>query len=296
MNEDTSFEEFMGALDDSTDYQIDSESEATVEEPAEIDQQEDEASAEEENETPADESKAEEAEKKEDATPSEKPADAETFTLKVNKEEKTYSREEVISLAQKGADYDRVKEQLNQSRQANQELQSTLDSQKEAMAVLSALAEATGTDVPKLLDDLRIGALRKQGLSDDVARERIARDKVERENAELKAAAEKQQETETSAQRAEREIAEFRSEYPGTQITQELVDKLMNDVQNGMSLTQAYRKYEAAQKDERIAQLEAQLAAEKQNRDNRTSSPGSQRDSGGRNTKNDFDDFMDALS
>lgn len=294
MNEDTSFEEFMGALDDSADYQIAEESEATVEEPADEEEQ-DEAAAETAETEPDSESTGEKPNEKEATTPPEKEASPETFTLKVNKEEKTYSREEVISLAQKGADYDRVKEQLNQSRQANLEMQGTLDSQKEAMDVLSALAEATGTDVPALLEDLRMGALRKQGLSDDAARERIARDKVERENAALKAAAEKQKEAETPATRAEREISEFRSEYPATQITQELVDKLMPDVQNGMSLIQAYRKYESAQKDAKIAELESQLAAEKQNRDNRASSPGSQKDSGGRHTKNDFDEFMDAL-
>ena len=92
-----------------------------------------------------------------------------------------------------------------------------------------------------------------------------------------------------------RELAEFREQYPKVDLTQELLDKLMGDVAAGKSLTDAYRSYEASQKDERIAELERQLAAEKQNKENRTSSPGSQKDSGGRRTKDDFDDFKKAL-
>ena len=57
----------------------------------------------------------------------------------------------------------------------------------------------------------------------------------------------------------------------------------------------AYRKYEAAQKDAKIAELEKALAAEKKNKENRASSPGSQQDSGGRREKSEFDDFMEAF-
>ena len=221
----------------------------------------------------------------------------ETFTLKVNKEEKTYSREEVISLAQKGADYDRVKEQLERSRQNGVDLQAKLDGQSEAMEVLAEIAKDKGTDLPQLLDDLRIGLLQKQGLSEDAAKERLLRLKAEKETARLKAEkpAEKEPPAETLQQRVKRELEEFRNAYPNVQLTDELVGKLTPYVQKGDSMMGAYQKYEAAQKDAQIADLQRQLAAEKQNKENRISSPGSQKDTGGKRAKTEYDDFMEAF-
>ena len=291
-NENISFDDFMDEFDADAGYQTDSDTAQDME--VETTDEQSEPAAEGADDAKEDAPAAEAAPE----TPAQGSAQAgppsqETFTLKVNKEEKTYNREEVISLAQKGADYDRVKEQLGQSRQTNQQLQTQLDSQKEAMEVLAEIAKGTNMELPQLLDDLRMGLLRKQGLSDEAARERIARNKAEKENAALKAA--KAQQQETAAQRAQREVADFRSNYPEVALDQELVGKLMADVQGGMSLTEAYRKYESAQKDARIAELEAQVAAEKQNKTNRSSSPGSQRDSGGKRTKSEFDDFMEAF-
>jgi hypothetical protein len=74
------------------------------------------------------------------------------------------------------------------------------------------------------------------------------------------------------------------------------MDKLMPDVHEGKSLTEAYRKYEKAQTAAKIADLERQLAAQKQNAENKAASPGSQRDSGGRKTKSEYDDFMEAFN
>ena len=50
------------------------------------------------------------------------------------------------------------------------------------------------------------------------------------------------------------------------------------------------------EKENRIAELEKQLAAEKKNKENRAASPGSQKDTGGQRQKTDFDDFMSAFN
>ena len=150
-------------------------------------------------------------------------------------------------------------------------------------------------EIPAFLRNLRIGLLKKQGLSEDAANERLLRIDAERENAALKAAAETPAK-ETGAERAQREIAEFRENYPDVELTQEVLDQLMVDVQGGMSLTKAYQKNETAKKDAQIAELQRQLAAEKQNKENLAASPGSQRDSGGKRTKSDYDEFMEAFA
>lgn len=292
-NQDVGYDEFMSAFDEDLDYQNEAPEE-TVDTDTGVDA-DDGDTADEGDDVGADADQP--AAENPSANQEQQPAGGETFTIKVNKEERACTREEVISLAQKGADYDRVKDQLAESRKTATDLQGKLDEQQEAMDVLSEVAKDAGAEVSALLDNLRMGLLKKQGLSDDAAKERLARLKTEKENERLKAAqkpAEKAPQ-EDSSQRVRRELAEFREQYPKVELSDNLLSKLMPDVQKGKSLTDAYRGYEAAQKDERIAELERQLAAEKQNKENRASSPGSQKDSGGRRTKDDFDDFQKAL-
>lgn len=285
--QDISFEEFESALFEDEGNQTDTPEEA-VEENAGQAQKEQPAEGE---ETPEQPEGGEEQPEKPEA-----PA-LETFTLKVNKEEKTYSREEMISLAQKGVDYDRVKAQLEKSRQESAE---KLREHQELMDTLTQIAKDSGQDVAALLEDLQIGILQKQGLSADVARERLLRQRAEKEASALRAS---QQESKDSADRAKKEIEDFQSAYPDVEVTQALIDKLMPEVKGGKTLLSAYREMEASQqkaamdaKEARIAELERQLAAEKQNKENRAASPGSQKDTGGKRQKSEFDDFLEAFS
>jgi hypothetical protein len=62
-----------------------------------------------------------------------------------------------------------------------------------------------------------------------------------------------------------------------------------------MSLSTAYRKYERAQEQNRIAELERKLAAKQQNDKNKSRSPGSQKDSGGRRSRSEYEEFERAL-
>ena len=294
------FEDFMGAFDEDAGNHTDTPEEAEMEQ----DPQESEALADEEG-AEAGEPEAEEA--AEEVTEKEAPeADKDTFTLKVNKEERTYTREEVITLAQKGADYDRVKEQLGKSQQTATELQdrlAQLEPNLEHIAVLESLAKEMNSDVTKLLDNLRLSSYRKQGLSEDAANERLLRVKAERENEKLKSGKVAESTQDKSKQRVQQDLADFRKSYPDVALTEELLKELMPDIQNGKSMLQAYRNREIAgkdaiiaEKDQKIAELQRQIEAEKQNKANRASSPGSQKDSGGKRTKNEFDDFLDAFN
>lgn len=275
--QDTGYEEFMTGLE-GDGYQTETAAEPEVQEPEGQDPKQTDPEVPETE--PAEDAGPEgEGDPEPGQTDTDPVPEPQVFTLKVNKEERQVSREEVIELAQKGADYDRVKEQLK--------------GQQDAMDVLGALAREAQTDIPGLLDGFRLSMLKKQGLSEDAARERLAREKAERENEQLKA--NRQPPAETAAQRARREVEEFRQVYPKVELSDDLMKKLMSDVQEGKTLTEAYRNHEAAEKDAKIAELERQLEAEKQNRRNRAGSPGSQKDSGGRHGKSEFDDFMRAL-
>ena len=219
------------------------------------------------------------------------------FTIKVNKESREVNLSEMTELAQKGADYDRVKGQLTEARQESDRLRGEIEKNRSLLEILEIISEETKIPMEQLGDQLYMNLRKSGGSSDAEAASALENAKLKRENAQLKAA--KAQETsakEDSQARAEREIAEFHKEYPGVELTQELCEKLMGDVQGGATLTNAYRKMLAAEKDAQIAELQRQLAAEKQNKKNRVSSPGSQKDSGGKRQKSEFDDFVSAFA
>lgn len=220
-----------------------------------------------------------------------------TFTIKVNKEERQVGLAEMTGLAQKGADYDRVKGQLEASRQSEQTLRAQLDEQQGYMDVLKLISEQTDTPMEQLVEQLHVNMLKGKGMSEAEAKAEIRAAKAEKQlSAMREQQTRKQAAEEDSAARAQREVAEFRKQFPDVEITQELCEKLTPDIQAGMSMTNAYLKIENARKDAEIAELQRKQAAAKQNEKNRAQSPGSQRDSGGRRAKSDFDEFMAAFA
>ena len=222
-----------------------------------------------------------------------------TFTIKVNKEERTVGIDEMKALAQKGGDYDRIKEQNAQKQQTIDTLQAKLDgisSQQGALDILGIVAEKSGSTLEQLAESLYVNFRKTAGASEETAREELKSAKLEKELNAFKAQKTQQQEQESGGEaRAKQDLADFQREYPDVPITEELVDKLISDIQSGMSLSAAYRKYEKAQDAERIADLERKLAAEKKNAENKKKSPGSQIDSGSRQKADIFDEFMAAF-
>lgn len=293
---EASFEEFESAFNGDISNQSDTPSEETPD----SENPEDDTRQDEQNDGNPDGEEPSEKSETEGEDGGERPdgkTENETFILKVNKEERAYSREEMIAFAQKGLDYDRVKEQLSQSRTSVQELEAKVNGNAQVMEQLESIAKDMDCDVPELLDTMKTAALKKQGLSDDAVKERILREKVERENVKLKSKAAENTDAKNAAQeRMQREVAEFQSRYPGVELNDALIKELTPGVQGGMSLTEAYQKNENDKKDAQIAELQKQLAAKEQNDKNRSASPGSQKDSGGRNVKSDYDKFMEGFN
>ncbi len=287
---DSGYEEFVSAFDGDGNQTV-----ATQESGAEANEQPDaeqnEASTEEGTEvTPAEEAG-------EEPKPDGEPDAEQTFTIKVNKEERSVGLAEMTALAQKGADYDRVKEQHTADQQTIQELRTQLDGQKDVMEIMGILAEKTGTPLNDLAEMLYVSYRKGAGSTETEAKLELQNARLQKGLNAVTAEKDRQKEAaESSQNRAQREVDEFRRSYPDVEFTDELVSKLTPDVQAGMTLLSAYQKYETAQKEARIAELERQLAAEKKNRENRSSSPGSQKDSGGQRGKSDFDDFMSAFA
>jgi hypothetical protein len=224
------------------------------------------------------------------------PQEAETFTLRVNKEDKVVSREEVVSLAQKGYDYDRVKGQLTEARTENQQLQERIGKNAEIMETLEMVSKDTGIPIDALVEQLHVNFRVKKGESEAEARANIRALKAETQIAAMKEKASKQAApAEDSMARAEREVAEFKKRFPGVELTEALCKQLSKDVNAGNSISDAYQKMLNEQKDAEIAELKRQIEAEKQNEKNNLKSVGSQKDSGGKRGKSAEDEFFAAF-
>lgn len=294
-DESMDFEEFFSAYDapgEDDGNQTDPETEET--ETGESAQEADESP--ETGETPSEESTPEQEKKPDEGNPEAAP-EPQKFTIKVNKGTREVELPEMTELAQKGADYDRVKGQLETSRTNEANLQKTVDEQSPIMEVLQLAAKDAGVDVAELVDSIHVGLLKGKGMTEAEARAEIRAAKAEKAVNDLKnkPAQEEKPETDSNQERAKREIAEFQTAFPGVQLNQETLDKLAQDVQNGMTLTSAYLKMENARLTAELAEQKRALEAEKQNQKNRRQAAPGQNDSGGGREKDAFEDFFTAF-
>ena len=235
-------------------------------------------------ETPTDDTAAADAGAEPEGEPEAEPPapEPETFTLKHLDETRTVGRDEVVSLAQKGMDYDRIRGKLDD---VNAELADLKD---------WLTRYANGQDLTEFRDNVDAGILAKQqGIDVKTAKERI---KLDRERKALEAERQKatQAESEAEAQKrkAAEDIKEFNKRFPDVAaklatdkdaVPQEVWDA----VRRGERLADAYDKYtakqDAAAKDARIKELEEQLKAKTQtdkNKKNAERSTGSTKSDG----------------
>lgn len=294
-NEGMDFEEFFSAYDAPGEDDGNQTDPETVEEETDGSTQEAEESPE-TGEESSEESTPEQEKKPDNGTPETAP-EPQKFTIKVNKGTREVELPEMTELAQKGADYDRVKGQLETSRTNEANLQKTVDEQSPIMEVLQLAAKDAGVDVAELVDSIHVGLLKGKGMTEAEARAEIRAAKAEKAVNDLKnkPAQEENPETDSNQERAKREIAEFQTAFPGVQLNQETLDKLAPDVQNGMTLTSAYLKMENARLTAELAEQKRALEAEKQNQKNRRQAAPGQNDSGGGREKDAFEDFFTAF-
>lgn len=294
-NEGMDFEEFFSAYDAPGEDDGNQTDPETVEEETGESAQEAEESPE-TGEESSEGSTPEQEKKPEDGNPEAAP-EPQKFTIKVNKGTREVELPEMTELAQKGADYDRVKGQLETSRTNEANLQKTVDEQSPIMEVLQLAAKDAGVDVAELVDSIHVGLLKGKGMTEAEARAEIRAAKAEKAVNDLKnkPAQEEKPETDSNQERAKREIAEFQTAFPGVQLNQETLDKLAPDVQNGMTLTSAYLKMENARLTAELAEQKRALEAEKQNQKNRRQAAPGQNDSGGGWEKDAFEDFFTAF-
>lgn len=205
-----------------------------------------------------------------------KTAEKETdqFTLKHLDETKTVSREEVVTLAQKGMDYDRLK-------QKSEERFMALESEKKLaetrISIFDEIAKRGGfRDVDELVENIQAEQLAEQiGTDKETALKQVRLEKKEKEllEKEQRLTTEK-----TSRNKVDDDARAFIDKHPSVDfnaIPKEVWDK----VNSGESLLTAYDEFMTENAQKELAaeneRLKAELEAAKKNADNKSRSTGS---------------------
>lgn len=193
------------------------------------------------------------------------------FDLKYNKETKQYPRQQVIELAQKGLNYDHVTEQRDRLQQENAELSKYRDENAPVFEALKAAAEAAGKDIPDLLNVIRTNMLVSQGLSPEVAHERILREDAERRLQET--TAEKTRKSETEARQRE-DIRRFQEKFKDVD-PKTIPQEVWSAVGKGELLVDAYGDYQRRELERQLKEANEKLAIRAKNESNKQKSLGS---------------------
>ena len=198
-----------------------------------------------------------------------------TWTLRHMDETKNVGEAEMVTLAQKGMDYDRIRAKYDES--------------KPAMEILSIFAKQKGVSVADYVSFLRTEAKKADGLSEAEARRSIELEDREaavtareaEQAAERQAAEQANAAANAAAQRRKADIDEFAREYPDVARNPDAIPKEAWDaVAAGSSLTVAYAKYTAKQAREEAERTRSAAQAAQQNVKNAARSTGSMQSAG----------------
>ena len=208
-------------------------------------------------------------------------AETDQFELKHLDETRTVSREEVITLAQKGMDYDRIRTKYDELKAG--------EAQRSAHeAFLKELADSAGQSVEDVIDTARARMLANKAaaegktLSEEDALEQIKQEKAKQAPAEKpESTEEKSTEKDRDAER-QQSFLRFSREFPEVK-AEEIPAEVWKDFAEGKGdLADLFARQENKR-------LKAELAAMKQNEENRKKSTGS-RATAGSAKKSAFDE------
>lgn len=235
---------------------------------------------------PAEETAAEEApeadqpteQQAEEPAAEQTPAQAQTaeadqsFTLKHLDEVRTVGRDEVIALAQKGMDYDRIRQRA--------------DEDAEVVQFLKELAEKNGMSVNDFIDRATAAARAQQNGGDieavlqQVKLERRERELQKREERLNESAQQQTRQSQADAQRAA-DIQRFRAAFPDV-APDSIPNEVWQDVAKGSTLTEAYSRWDNKR-------LREELEVARKNKTNAERSTGSRQSAGAADKQDEFD-------
>lgn len=222
--------------------------------------------------------------------------DGQLFELKHLGETKNVNRDEVVTLAQKGMDYDRVTEK-------NTQLETQVSEQKQQLAqltehenALQELAKQSGTTVEELVENMLIAVTKsKYGIDDDgMALERVKLDRerraLDQERAAL-APQKQEQEQQAANEKWRGECFDaFAKAYPDVDPVS-IPNGVWEAFNRGETLVSAYARERNKALEAEIARMKSEQETRDRNAANAARSTGSQSSAG----KAGSDEAFDAL-
>ena len=238
---------------------------------------------------PESDTEPEEATEAQEQTDGQSEAD-QLFTLKHLDETRQVSRDEVIALAQKGMDYDRIRQDRDQAKAEAARL-------SELESFLKELAAPSNMTVDELMDQTRANLLaEREGIDRSIALQRVKLDRdrkaleAQRQIVERQNQAGAQQAADQ--QRMQESMDRFIKSHPDLD-AKDIPREVWEAFAAGKDLGDAYALHEAKALRETLAEREKELEALKQNQKNQARSTGSQTSAGDK--KSTADDEFDRL-
>ena len=217
------------------------------------------------------------------------------FTLKHLDETKQVTRDEVIALAQKGMDYDRIRAKYadyDSVRERAETAEAELSTLREHEDFLKEMAD--GRTVEEMIDDIRATALAgKLNIDHETALGRVRLDRERKQFEAEKDKATKQEQVEQQRKQAQQQqsdakeqwkkdcFLEFAKQYP-TVDPKSISGDVWAAFGNGETLVSAYSRI-------RLHELESKQAAQKQEEENAKRSTGSRQSAGKANRQDEFE-------
>ena len=208
------------------------------------------------------------------------------WTLRHMDEVRQVGEADMVVLAQKGMDYDRIRSKYDES--------------KPVMELFGSFARQNGMSIPDYVSYLRTQAKQATGMSEAEAKRAVAledreaavsareAEEAQRQNGANQAA----QEQAAAEARRNADIAEFQRLFPdAAKDPKAIPQEVWACVQSGMSLVSAYSKYAVDQANAARQAAEQKAAAYAQNQQNASRSTGSMQSAG--ETRGSKDPFME---
>ena len=208
-----------------------------------------------------------------------------SFTLKHLDETRTVGRDEVIALAQKGMDYDRIRARLD-AQSDYDEIRRQLSEQSEAIDFLNDLAKKNNMSLTDFIDAATATSRARPDRSDYDAV--LAQVRLERRERALEKREASLNETNRQAEaqneqnaRIQEDIRRFQAAFPDVKPA-DIPAEVWEEVGKGKTLTEVWAMRENAR-------LRAEMEAERKNKTNAQRSTGSRQTAGAADAQDEFD-------
>ena len=283
METEQTSDSFLEGWEDTESYGLTDQSEPEEEETAATSDAEAEGVAENEPAPEAEQTSSELQESEQQAESAPQVDAPKTWTLQHMEEVKTVGETELVTLAQKGMDYDRIRGKWDEA--------------KPVMDLFNQFAVKAGMNVSDYIAHIRTQAKQSEGMSAEEAKRSVELEDREAVVAakEAKQSAERTAQTrrDEAEQRRQADIEAFRKIYPdAAKDPKGIPAEVWQRVNEGMNLVAAYAVYDARQARAAQAAAEKKAAAAAQNQTNAQRSTGSMHSSGD-NTKVSKDPFLE---